>query len=355
MIRKPSLSEIDSVLENELRPCFSELESLRDQARMAAYFGAVIVVAGTLFCFLFAPRAALNHANLGNFFYVPVGLATLAYWFFSHFYKPYRKRFKEEVMRKAFARFFPSLAYEPEQYIDRSTYDEANFFSGITEYSGNDYCKGQLGEVKFSFSELTCIYESGSGKNRRRETVFQGFFFVGDFDRDFFFRTTIQPDMAENLLGFVGRGLQRIISGNRLVDLENPEFEKVFVVTSDDQVEARFILTPTMMEKIVDFKKRLGHPIHLCFVNGKMFLAIETSRDYFEPKLFGDILGRRDLMEFIDMLSLLVGVAEEFLHHPKFGNSAAVPPRMPMPPLPKPLVQKPTPEKMKLMPWLKRK
>jgi hypothetical protein len=83
------------------------------------------------------------------------------------------------------------------------------------------------------------------------------------------------------------------------------------------------------MEKLREFRRRVGNDIHLSFVNGRMMLAIETQHDYFEPNLFGEILSRKDLMKFIDMLILLMGVAEEFLHHPKFG---AKPPKMP--PLP---------------------
>ncbi|MGZ3695370.1 MAG: DUF3137 domain-containing protein [Bdellovibrionota bacterium] len=346
---KPSLSEIDNVLESELRPSFAELESLRSKV---IFRGMIFGILGAILAALILFNRRSLHGDPASFISMLFILLLPASWLINRAYRPYRDRFKKEIIRKAFHRFFPSLVYDPEAKIARDLYDEAKFFSGINIYSGNDYCEGKLGDVNFCFSELHCKYESGSGKNRTVKTIFRGFFFVGDFQRNFFFRTTIQPDNAENLLGYIGRGLQRLESGDRLVDLEDSEFEKLFVVTSDDQVEARYILTPALMEKIVDFRKRLGQRIHICFVNGKMFLAIETGRDYFEPKLFGEIIERRDLMEFIDMLSLLMGVAAEFLQHRALG---ANPPNMPLPPLPKPLVQQPAPEKLRLMPWLKRK
>jgi hypothetical protein len=96
-------------------------------------------------------------------------------------------------------------------------------------------------------------------------------------------------------------------------------------------VEARYILTPLFMEKLKDFRQRVGSDVHLCFVNGKMILAVEADHDYFEPHLFGKILSRKDLMEFIDMLSLLIGIADDFLEHPQFRDAK---PAMPHPPLP---------------------
>jgi hypothetical protein len=40
------------------------------------------------------------------------------------------------------------------------------------------------------------------------------------------------------------------------VKLENQEFEKIFDVQSKDEVEARRLLTPKMMEKLVELVKQ---------------------------------------------------------------------------------------------------
>ncbi len=56
------------------------------------------------------------------------------------------------------------------------------------------------------------------------------------------------PDFAEKLLGKFGQKFQKSFTHGKLVKLENPEFEKEFVVYSSGQQEARYILTPVMME-----------------------------------------------------------------------------------------------------------
>lgn len=40
-----------------------------------------------------------------------------------------------------------------------------------------------------------------------------------------------------------------------VVRLEDPEFEKIFVVYSSDEVEARYILSTSFMERLVEFRK----------------------------------------------------------------------------------------------------
>jgi hypothetical protein len=334
--KKPSLNEMDAVFRNELAPHFKEIEKLRG----AIFFrvGLAIVIDAMLFtAFLYYVRfnpSAFD--NIGQLFPL-LGGACIAFGFFLARgpYKRFRNEFKEKIMSKIAIRFFPEMKYFHDLWIEKSLYDESKLFQeNLTNYTGGDYFKGKIGDVDFQFSELLCQYTSGSGKNRTTHTAFRGFFFVGDFHRDFYFRTTIEPDTAENLLGILGRGLQRIgnsLGEQKLVDLENPEFEKLFVVKSSDQIEARYILTPAFMEKLVFFRNKVGNPLHLCFVNGKMFLAVNTNHDYFEPKLFGNIIDRKDLMKFLEMLHLLFGVAEEFLHHPKFSANA---PKMKMPPLP---------------------
>lgn len=329
--RRPSLNEIDAVFRNELEPEFAAIERHRKGVITGTLITAALVALALVAFYTFG---VLNGESGFQFAQILViGGVLGGGWVLKGSRAKFRSEFKERVMLPVTRRFFPELSYGPERCISKSLYDEADLFrTELDHYSGNDLFTGKLGEVDFSFSELLCQYQSGSGKNRHTHTAFRGFFFVGEFHRDFYFRTKIVPDTAESILGVLGRGLQRLgdsVSDEKLIDLENPEFEKLFKATANDQVEARYILTPIFMEKLVAFRRKVGGDVSLSFANGKMFLAISTHHDYFEPRLFGEILSRKDLMKFIDMLLLMTGIAEEFLHHPRL---AVNPPNMPPPP-----------------------
>ena len=45
-----------------------------------------------------------------------------------------------------------------------------------------------------------------------------------------------------------------------LVKLEDPEFEKHFVVSGEDQVEARYILSTCLMQRLTDFRNKPMNP-----------------------------------------------------------------------------------------------
>ena len=67
-----------------------------------------------------------------------------------------------------------------------------------------------------------------------------------DFNKHFNVKTYVLTDTAEKMFGFLGKKLQSMNSSrDDLVYLENPDFEKQFVVYSSDQIEARYILSPS--------------------------------------------------------------------------------------------------------------
>ncbi len=92
--------------------------------------------------------------------------------------------------------------------------------------------------------------------------------------------------------------------------MENVEFEKNFVVFSNDQVEARYILTPSLMEKILKLKTTFKVTPNLAFHGSHVYVAI-SMKDMFEPALFGDVTGREQLQYFLTIVKQVAGIVEE--------------------------------------------
>ena len=83
-----------------------------------------------------------------------------------------------------------------------------------------------------------------------------------------------------------GKKLQASTKG-RLVKLENPEFEKLFAVFSTDQIEARYILTPAIMEAMVRIHKQYKRKMYLSFTGTRVYVAMSFNKNLFEPKIMG--------------------------------------------------------------------
>ncbi len=227
--------------------------------------------------------------------------------------KAYRQEFKSRIIGRIVRFVGPELNYDATRHINRDTFMMSKIFTTRpNRYKGDDLVWGRVGQTDLQFCELNAVHESGSGKNKSRVTVFKGLFFIADFHKDFRTTTVVLPDTAEKLFGRFGQKLQAMnIFRGKLVKLEDPEFEQHFAVYGDDQIEARYILSPSLMERIVQFKVKTGRKIHLSFVASSVFVAVSYTRSLFEPRVFRTLLNFDPMQQYFEDMQLAVGIVED--------------------------------------------
>jgi hypothetical protein len=153
--------------------------------------------------------------------------------------------------------------------------------------------------------------ETTDSKGRKhRTTIFAGTFIVTEFHKHFRKTVKVYPDIAEKYLGVVGSWLQDV-AGDKLVRMDSPAFEKEFKVLADDPVEAHYLLTPNIMEKLVQLKRKAGAPVYLSFKYDKLFIAIANGGQWFEPSLFKSLLSLDIFKAYIENLNLVLGIVED--------------------------------------------
>ncbi|MHC4624930.1 MAG: DUF3137 domain-containing protein, partial [Planctomycetota bacterium] len=244
----------------------------------------------------------------------PLVIGAVLFAFIAHLSsKGYVTEFKNTVIQKIVKFLDENLNYLPHRYVSKPTFLASQIFkTRPNRYKGDDYVAGKIGATQVEFSEIHAEYESGSGKNRSRRTVFKGLFFIADFNKHFTCQTIVLPDTAENLFGSFGKLFQswNVLRG-QLIKLEDPEFERHFVVYGNDQIQARYILSTSLMERIVDFKRKTNRRIYLSFVGSKVFVAVSFTRNLFEPRLFQTLLDFDLVREYFEDLQLAVGIVDE--------------------------------------------
>jgi hypothetical protein len=57
---------------------------------------------------------------------------------------------------------------------------------------------------------------------------------------------------------------------------ESEEFNKLFRVLAEDQVEVRRVLTPNVMENFIDLRKKVGE-FHVSTIENRVYVAIKKS------------------------------------------------------------------------------
>lgn len=278
--------------------------------RKLAYIGAVIAILAVVALLVISQNAA----SLLPAILFPLIISGVIFAGIANFLsKSYVIEFKAAIIQKIVQFIDESLNYFARRRIPKPLFMASQIFkTKPNRYKGDDYVSGKIGATQIEFSELHAEYESGSGKNRSRRTVFKGLFFIADFNKHFTCQTIVLPDTAENLFGSFGKMFQswNILRG-QLIKLEDPEFEKLFVVYGDDQIQARYILSTSLMARIVDFKKRTNRKIYLSFVGSKVFVAVSYTRNLFEPRLFRTILNFELVQEYFEDLQLAIGIVDD--------------------------------------------
>ncbi|NQT27975.1 MAG: DUF3137 domain-containing protein, partial [Candidatus Omnitrophica bacterium] len=225
------------------------------------------------------------------------------------FTREYVSKFKTGIIEKIVTCVDENLKYSKNGRIPQNTFAKSKIFKHrIDSYKGDDYVRGRLGQTEVEFSEIHAQYVTRDSKGRKSyHTIFKGLFFVADFNKEFKGVTIVLPDVAEKMLGGLGTMFQSWNKGRgQLVKLEDPEFEKMFVVYGEDQVGARYILSMSLMRRITDFKNKTKRQIHLSFIRSHIFIAISYRRDLFEPRIFRTLLSFVPIQQYFDDLQLAV-------------------------------------------------
>ncbi len=222
--------------------------------------------------------------------------------------------FKDKIIKNIVKFFDETLTYYPEKFININSFEKSGLIiQKIVKYYGDDYVEGMLGDTKIQFAEVHALIEKKDKDNDKSyEEVFGGLFFIGDFNKNFKGQTYVYPDYGEKIFGRLAKYFQKLNKHRgELVNLEDIEFEKEFKVYSTDQIEARYILSTSLMQRIVNYKKKTKSDILMSFVDSNIYIGIPIKGQLFEPKIFGKLLHENTLKNYFEHFELVISVVEE--------------------------------------------
>ncbi|MEH2378003.1 MAG: DUF3137 domain-containing protein [Nostoc sp.] len=175
-------------------------------------------------------------------------------------------------------------------------------FIKLVPYIFNNILRGKSIEYKKIESEII------KNEVTRTNLIFKGLFFKAKFNKNLQTVTIVEPKIIKVNIHAVNHAKKQIIK------LEDPEFAELFTVYGDDQVEARYVLSTNLMNKIVNFRKRTNRNIYISFVDDMIYMAIEEAveNNIFEPNLFKSMLKFAPLREYFETLNLMLGIVEDF-------------------------------------------
>ena len=75
---------------------------------------------------------------------------------------------------------------------------------------------------------------------------------------------------------------QKFARQGELIELEDEDFEFYFAAYGEDQVASRYVLTPALIQALLEMRRELQIPFFASFVGSSMYFAIEPSEDPFD-------------------------------------------------------------------------
>jgi hypothetical protein len=114
---------------------------------------------------------------------------------------------------------------------------------------------------------------------------FRGMFGCCKVQREFRGYVMLLPDHLENKVGYLAQTIQGFKQkfGAKFVHLEDPEFEKLFAVYADDEVEARMVLTPAMMRRMTHLRQTFNRDLMISFNGDTFYFASDTPDGFLRP------------------------------------------------------------------------
>lgn len=306
---------LSSLTDFYYKTLFPTLEKLEEDRKALRYRILLIGSFYTLFSASIVFFIFQNYINLEGLAFSLMAYVGVGGFLYKFLIKDYTAEFKEKIIRPLITSIDEKLSYHPESHIPSQHFSRSKLFTSKPDrVNGNDYVRGKIDNIDIQFSDFHAEKRHKDSKGRTSwRTIFQGLFIVSEFNKNFIGSTVVLPDSAQSAFGnLVGNWLQsNNFSRDELVKMDSVAFEEEFVVYSNDQIEARYILTPALMQKLLNYKKRSRHPVYVSFTSKNIHIAIEYNKDLFEPSVFHSLLKYKIAMEYVSTLHLAVGIVEE--------------------------------------------
>lgn len=271
-------ADIQGLMDGELGSWLSSQQATREEAKKKAFnrwfYSAIIAL--PFLTFLWFAGSSLGGFRMIITFAAFIGISVWGYVPIGS-----AKKAVKIGINSAIAREF-GISYEHD-FEPGAEYEAAKTYGLVPSCNRDtfeDRWHGTFEGHGFNLYEAHLEERRGSGKNRRWVTVFRGAIIQMGFGRNFHSTTLLQrKGKHKKWLGLGGRKDHVSFEGHRLdyVDQVHPDFEDVFEVWSDDQVEARVLIHPSYVEHLLALESAFnGDEVRALFSKDEVILAVES-------------------------------------------------------------------------------
>ena len=194
----------------------------------------------------------------------------------------YRTAYKAYFVEKNLQRIFTDLKYNHNSGLAKEVLSSTQMINTGDVYYSNDLVTGKHKDVAFTQADVHIQEQhTDSDGNTTYTTIFKGRFMIFEFPKKFNFRLEVVEKWfgASRIPGkdkTTGRKFEKI-------QLESPEFNKIFNTYAEDGFEAFYLLDPAFIHNILELDQQYKGKLFLGFIDNKLIVGLNDNKDAFEP------------------------------------------------------------------------
>ena len=262
-------SEFKSFCKKQFSKDMKELEEERKKALLQVCF--IILGVSVVFALIaFIVLKYINNDSINAVLAVYLFILTAS---FIPIHK-YKQNSKKTIMPKllAFVGDFQFVYSNEKKQMLYNYIKSLELFEKHNYIDIDDMLEGTYNNINVSISEICLKEEYRDSNNEKRETVvFDGVLLSFKSFKNFKSKTIIKSEHI------------KLFKNRKQVLLEDPEFEKIYDVESGDQIEARYLITPAFMNRMVEYSKsNNAGKITVSFENANVNIAVHSTKNWFD-------------------------------------------------------------------------
>ncbi|MDD4213096.1 MAG: DUF3137 domain-containing protein [Bacilli bacterium] len=193
-----------------------------------------------------------------------------------------KTQFKEVYLKKVILGLYENATYDPRAGLPEARVYRSGLLKRADRYHSEDLITGSFSDVQFETCDLKLeerhVRHTKNGTQVYYVTYFLGRFFEFEFPKNFKGKIIVSEG-----------SLMTWFTNLKKMELESVEFNKKFKTYSSDELNTFYVLTPHLMESLMELERQNPGTIACSFDGNRLTIIVNNNRDTFDLKLFSEI------------------------------------------------------------------
>lgn len=279
-----------------------QLEELRIKARNRKILIGILSGISIVGCFILSIIV-----NIDGIVYLGPLVVGVVYAALASPIHEYSEKYKEIFVETELKQTFDHLIYRPFDGISETVIKNTDMMKMSDIYESNDYIEADYNGVHFKQSDVSIKQKVKSSTI----TLFKGRWMIFDFNKEFKTNMQIIHKGFSNSANPNNTIFNRPDLKYETIKVENEKFNDTYIIRTQDEHNTYYILTPHLMEKMLQITSEMGRQMMFCFIDNQLHIAIYTGTDSFENSAFHKLDPQKEKESILKDIALITSFVDE--------------------------------------------